>query len=121
MRSYIRFTALAALMILVAATAFGQATSATLTGTITTGGSPLPGATISVSSPALLGTRAAVTGNNGDYNIPALPPGDYTIKIQLEGMSPLTKKTRLALAETTRVDADMKVSAITEAITVTAA
>src|SRR5882672_5826037 len=120
MRSFIRFAALAALMILVAATAFAQATSATLTGNVTTGGSPLPGATITVSSPGLLGMRTAVTGNNGDYNIPALPPGDYTIKIQLEGMAPVTKKTRLSLAETTRVDADLKVSSVTEAITVTA-
>src|SRR5437879_3338253 len=115
MRSYLRFTALAALMILVAATSFAQATSATLTGTITTGGSPLPGATITVSSPSLLGVRTAVTGNNGDFNIPALPPGDYVIKIQLEGMQQVTKKARLSLAETSHVDADLKVSAVSEA------
>ncbi|HXA16754.1 MAG TPA: carboxypeptidase regulatory-like domain-containing protein [Thermoanaerobaculia bacterium] len=120
MRFSIRSFAIAALMILIAASTFAQATSATLTGTITTGGSPLPGATITVSSPALLGMRTAVTGNNGDYNVPALPPGDYTIKIQLEGMSPVTKKARLALAETTHIDADLKVSTVTEAITVTA-
>src|SRR5260370_30567121 len=93
MRSFVRFIALGALMILVTATAFAQAPSATLTGTITTGGAPLPGATITVSSPALLGTRTAVTGNNGDYNVPALPTGDYTVKIGLSGMQPVTKKT----------------------------
>ncbi len=117
MRSFLRFLVFGALLILVAATAFAQATSATLTGTVTSGGSPLPGVTITVTSPALLGTRTVVTGNNGDYNIPALPPGDYTVKIGLEGMQPITKKTHLSLAETSRVDADLKVSAITETVT----
>jgi hypothetical protein len=68
-----------------------------------------------------LGTRTAVSGGNGDFNIPALPPGEYTVKFELEGMSPVTKKQRLSLAEVSRVDAELKVTSVTEAITVTAA
>jgi hypothetical protein len=61
-----------------------------------------------------------VSGANGDYNIQALPPGDYDVRITLEGMQAVTKKTRLLLAQTTRVDADLKLTAMSEAITVTA-
>jgi hypothetical protein len=117
---HVRLITLCALALLVAAPIFGQ-TTATLTGTVTSGGSPLPGATITISSPALQGTRTAVSGTNGDYNIPALPPGDYSVTISLEGMNTVTKKTRISLAEISRVDADLKVSSVSEAITVTAA
>jgi len=106
---------------LLAAPAFAQGTSAMLVGTITSGGSPLPGATITVSSPSLIGTRTSVSGANGDYNIPALPPGDYTVKVELEGMQTVTSRKHLSLAETSRVDADLKQAAVSEAITVTAA
>ena len=82
MRFLIRFTALVALLLLVSAPGFAQGTSATLTGTVTSAGTALPGATITVSSPALLGTRTTVSGSNGDYSIPALPPGDYSVVIE---------------------------------------
>ena len=120
MRPYFRLITLCALVLLMAAPMWAQGTNSTLAGTVTTGGNPLPGATVTASSPALLGTRTTVTGTNGDFNIPALPPGDYTITIQLEGMQTVTRKTRLSLAETSRGDADLKLASVTEAITVTA-
>jgi len=121
MRLFTRLTALAALLVLVTVPVFAQGTSATLTGTVTSDGKPLPGATITVSSPALQGTRTAVSGSNGDYSIPALPPGSYTVVIELEGMSKVTAKKQLTLAQTNRVDAELKMSTQSEAITVTAA
>lgn len=39
-------------------------------------GLALPGVTVTVKSPALQGTRTAVTNVNGDYVVPNLPPGD---------------------------------------------
>ncbi len=105
--------------LLVAATAAAQ-TAGTLTGTVTTGGAPLPGATITITSPALLGTRTTVSGPNGDYSFAGLPPGPYRVTLELEGMQKITKQAQLQLAETTRVDADLRVAAVTEAIVVTA-
>jgi hypothetical protein len=121
MKVFNRLIALVALLVLVAAPGFAQGTSATLTGTVTSDGSPLPGVSITVSSPALLGTRTTVSGSNGDYNIPALPPGDYTVVFELEGMQKVTQKVHLSLSQTTRGDADLKMAAKSEAITVTAA
>ena len=111
---------LSVLVLLVAATAFGQATTSELTGTVTTEGKGLPGVTVTLSSPALLGTRTTVTGSSGDYFFPALPPGRYSVRFDLEGMQSMTKPSELRLAETSRVDADLKVSAVAESITVTA-
>ena len=97
MRLFTRLTTLVALLVLVTVPAFAQGTSATLTGTVTSDGKPLPGATITVSSPALQGTRTAVSGSNGDYSIAALPPGSYTVVVELEGMSKVTAKKQLTL------------------------
>ena len=110
---------LSALILLIAVTAFGQTTSE-LTGTVTTDGKGLPGVTVSITSPALLGTRTTVTGASGDYNFASLPPGRYSVRFELEGMQTMTKPSELRLAETSRVDADLKVSAVAESITVTA-
>ena len=50
-----------------------------------------------------------------------MPPGQYTVTFELEGMQTLTRKVTLSLAQPSAADADMKVSAVSEAITVTAA
>ena len=108
------------LALLLAATAlFGQATTSTLVGTVTNDGKPLPGVTVTVTSPALLGTRDTVTVANGDYFFPALPPGNYDVTFELEGLQTVTRKATLKLAETARADADLKVSKVAESITPT--
>src|SRR6202022_622358 len=108
-----------AVLLLVGVSAFAQ-TTGSLTGSVTTGGAPLPGGTVTVSSPALQGTRSAVSDTNGNYNMPALPPGDYAVKMELAGMQTVTKPGRVTLGGTARVDGDLKLSSVTEAITVTA-
>jgi hypothetical protein len=95
-------------------------TTSSLIGTVTTDGKPLPGVTVSVSSPALQGVRTTVTGEGGGYTFAALPPGTYSVSFELEGLQKITRKVTLALANTQHADVSMKASAITEAITVTA-
>src|SRR4029077_6967735 len=50
-----------------------------LSGRVTSGSEPLPGVTVTVTSPALQGTRSAVTSANGDYLFPSLPAGEYAV------------------------------------------
>src|ERR1043166_3266054 len=66
-----RITVLVAVA-LIAVSAFAQ-TTANLTGTVTSDGNGLPGVTDTISSPALQGTRTAVTGDGGAYSFSALP------------------------------------------------
>ena len=122
MRFSQRFILAFSLLLLVAFGAFAQGTgtTSTLSGTVSTDGKPLPGVTVSISSPALQGTRTAVTGENGGYFFPALPPGVYTVQMELEGMAPVTRTVTLALASSGTADADLKLKGVAEAITVTA-
>jgi outer membrane receptor protein involved in Fe transport len=115
-----RFTICFFLLLLVAAGAFAQGTTGALTGSVTQAGSNLPGVTVTIASPTLQGTRTTVTNEQGTYSFSAIPPGAYKVTFSLSGLTDVVKNTQVNLVETTRLDADMKMSAVTEAITVTA-
>lgn len=116
----LKFLSLIALLIIGTTVSFGQGTTGVLTGTVTQDGTPLPGATVTVTSPVLQGTRTAITNDAGGYNFAGLPPGDYTVRIELSGLQTITRQVKVGLAQTARVDAEMRISAVAEAITVTA-
>jgi hypothetical protein len=119
MRKPARFTILLVLLTAVAGIALAQGTTtAELTGTVTSEGKALPGVTVTISSPALGGTRSTVTGSNGGYTFLALPPGDYVVTFELQGLATAKKEVRLALAQTARADAQMGVAGVQEAVTV---
>ncbi|MGC8916292.1 MAG: carboxypeptidase-like regulatory domain-containing protein [Thermoanaerobaculum sp.] len=82
---------------------------------------PLPGVTITVSSPSLQGNRTSVSGANGDFSIPLLPPGEYTVRFELSGYQPLEEKVKVNAAQVTRVDALMQQGTFTEEVVVTGA
>src|SRR5687768_1600457 len=59
----------------------------TLIGTVTTpDGASLPGVTVTVRSPNLMGERQGITAENGDYVIRGLVPGNYSVNFALPGM-----------------------------------
>ncbi|HVS31545.1 MAG TPA: TonB-dependent receptor, partial [Thermoanaerobaculia bacterium] len=120
MKQFTKFTTVLSVLLLMAISVSAQ-TTASLTGTATSEGTGLPGVTVTISSPSLQGTRSTVTGDGGGYGFQALPPGEYTVRFELEGMQPTTRRVRVGLAQTARADADLRFSAMTEAITVTAA
>ncbi|HEU4520978.1 MAG TPA: carboxypeptidase-like regulatory domain-containing protein, partial [Thermoanaerobaculia bacterium] len=116
---FVSVVAIALLLSLAAWPVAGQ-TTGTLTGRVLHEGSPLPGAMVTVSSPAMQGTRTAYTDQNGNYTFGALPPGEYTVRFAMEGMSTQTRTVRVNLEQTARADASLGISAVAEAITVTA-
>ena len=76
--------------------------------------------TVEARSDVLPGPRVTVTGANGDYRLPALPPGSYTVKFDLSGMQSLTRKAQVQLAQDTAADVTLGVSGVAETVTVTA-
>ena len=118
MRKPARFTVLLLLLTAVAGFVLAQGTTASLTGTVTSDGNPLPGATVTITSPSLQGTRVTVSGESGNYSIQGLPPGDYTVVFEMPGMVTDTQKVRLLLAQTTRADSKMSVSGVAETVDV---
>jgi len=118
----LRLIFFALLLVVLAGGVFAQGTqTATLEGTVSgTDGTGMPGVTVSVTSPALMGERTAITTTGGEYVLRGLPPGEYRIKFGLEGMKANDVTKTLSLGASTRVDAKMSVTAVSEAITVTA-
>ncbi|MBE3134116.1 MAG: TonB-dependent receptor, partial [Acidobacteria bacterium] len=82
-------------------------------------GLALPGVTVTVASPAMQGTKSVVTSANGDFIIPFLPPGEYTITFELQGFAPLKQAIGVAMAETRPMEIRLELAKVTETITVT--
>jgi outer membrane receptor protein involved in Fe transport len=109
----------AAVLLVGGSIAFGQ-TTAILTGTVMMDNGALPGVSVTITSPQLQGSRTTTTDVNGNYNFGAIPPGAYKVSFEMQGLQPVAKNAQVGLSQTARVDATMKVTAVAEAITVTA-
>ncbi len=94
-----------------------------LTGTVTAGeaATPLAGVVVTVTSPQLQGQRTATTTAAGEYLFAALPPGDYQVSFDAQGMASVKKQVRLAAAQTSTLDAVMDLPSVSEEIVVTGA
>ena len=94
----------------------------TLTGTVRDqSGAVLPGVTVEAASPALIEkVRSAVTDSAGQYRIPGLNPGTYTLTFRLQGFTAVTR-TGIELSGTTTltIPVDLRVGTLAETITVT--
>ena len=100
--------------------AFAQQTGS-IQGKVTdTGGGVLPGVTVEARASVLPGPRVTVTAADGTFQLPALPPGEYTLTFTLSGMQTATKKAAVQLSEVTAVDTALGVASLSEAVTVTA-
>ncbi|MCC7033708.1 MAG: TonB-dependent receptor [Acidobacteria bacterium] len=107
-----------------ASVALGQATTSgtgAINGRVTDGtGAVIPGVTISLSSPSLMGGRTAVSDADGQYRFTAVPPGDYTVMFELAGFSTVRNEgIRISVGFTATVNAQMSLASLAESITVT--
>jgi Carboxypeptidase regulatory-like domain len=83
-------------------------------------GAVLPGVTVEAASPALIEkVRTAVTDGQGLYRIVDLRPGTYTVTFTVPGFSTFKRDgIELETAFTATVNAEMKVGALEETVTV---
>src|SRR5688572_25151437 len=84
-------------------------------------GGVLPGVTVEASSPALIEkTRTVVTDGQGRYSFVDLVAGTYTVTFTLTGFTTFRREALVLPTNfTATVNADMKVGALAETITVT--
>ena len=102
-------------LLAVAPGAAAQTTNGTLSGHVADkDGLAMPGVTINVTSPSLQGIRDTVTSENGDYVLPGLPSGVYTVVFELSGFERVTKTVSLAPTQILPLDALMGPAAISE-------
>ena len=111
---------LAVALALIAAGALAQQTGS-ISGRVTaTDGSALPGVTVEGRSNQLPQPRVTTTDMNGDYRLPALIPGSYTLTFTLAGMQTVTRNATVLLGQNTTADIKLGVQGVSESITVTA-
>src|SRR6266851_902650 len=103
-------------------TVSGQsAQSASLVGKVTDeSGGAVPGVTVTVKSPALqVPQLTTVTSSEGDYRVLELPPGAYSVAFELSGFQTSVRTdVHLTTGSAGRVDAVMKIGALSETVQV---
>ena len=106
-------------LLLWAVPAFAQ--NAQITGTLKDqSGGVLPGATVTAKNQETGLTRTAATEGNGEYRLPALPPGVYTLSAELQGFGAETRTgVTLVIDQTAIMDFTLKTATLTETVTVT--
>src|SRR5262245_19138404 len=101
--------------------AAAQTTTGTITGKITDSqGLPLPGVTVTVSGPNLQGVLTVATAENGDYIVPRVPPGSYTVAYELSGFERQQKSVDVATTASVTLNATLGPAALTETVNVRA-
>jgi hypothetical protein len=101
--------------------AFGQNT-ASIKGTVTdSSGAAVAGAAVTVKNVDLGITRTTQTNSVGDYEVPALKPGTYSVEVKMQGFQPQqAKNVVLEVSKNTVQSFKLNVASTTEAITVEA-
>ena len=105
-----------------AATAQARLTGADVQGTVRDeSGAVLPGVTVTATNAETGLVRTALTGGEGRYVIPALPPGTYRISAELQGFGTATRQGLvLVLGQLATADFGLKVAGGHEEVTITA-
>ena len=104
----------------VSSNAYAQAGTAALAGTVKDAqGAVVPGATVTATNPATGTTRTGVSSERGVFNFLGLPPGTYTVKVELTGFKTyIRENVPLRVDSTTQLDAVLPVGALAETVTV---
>src|SRR5687767_13243561 len=106
---------------LLAAPVQAQVSTAAITGrAIDTSGGALPGVTVSIASPNMIGgARTAVTDEQGVYRFTLLPGGTYTVTFTLPGFNTLNIESVVVSAGATMtINGKMEISTLQETVTV---
>ena len=99
-----------------------QITTGTIQGTVTdANGAVLPGANVQAKNLETNFTRSLTTDDGGRFVILALPPGNYSVTVSKQGFgSAVVEKLELTVGQAATVPFSLKVSDVTERVTVTA-
>lgn len=84
---------------------------------------PLPGATVTLSGPSMMGTRTFVSTEGGNFRFPVVPPGrDYVITVEMTGFQKAPRSGIIvSVGKTITIDIQLSQEVQVEEVTVTAA
>ncbi len=82
-------------------------------------GALMPGVTVTLSSPALLEPRVAVTSATGTYEFPGLPIGTYAVRFELAGFGSLVRDgLQLQSGFNAQVNGELQIAGLQEDVVV---
>jgi hypothetical protein len=82
----------------------------------------LPGATVTVSGPALIQPMSAIAADSGGYRFPGVPIGTYTISFELPGFSRVVREGIIIQAgRNVELNIKLSLSTVQETVTITGA
>ena len=112
---------LSLLVLVFAATAFSQ-TTASIQGTVSDqSGAAVVGAKVTVKNTAMGIERTTQTNSTGAYEVPALPPGTYSVQVEIAGFeTQLAKNLILQVSQNSVQNFGLKVASTSEVVTVEA-
>lgn len=107
-------------MVFTPLTATAQTYTATLTGTVADPqGSAVPNAKVIATNQGTKLEYTAKTSDSGNYTIPFLPVGAYTISVEATGFKRLSSnEIKLEVNQTARVNLEMQVGGVSETVTI---
>jgi hypothetical protein len=113
------FLLLALVLVPVTAVAQGRAEGSINGRVVDATGAVLPGATVTATNAATGFTRTAVTGGEGNYVLPLLPPGQYTLIAELDGFGKFERTTTVTVGSDQTLVIALSVASLQETLTVT--
>jgi hypothetical protein len=118
----VKFLAFALLTLLAgAAVASAQTFRGGISGRVTDqSGGVLPGATVTATNTGTGVSRTTVTSTTGDFSLPDLALGTYSVEVNLEGFQPQKATVEVTVSKVTAVDIKLGVSQLTETVQVSA-
>jgi hypothetical protein len=104
------------------ASAASSQTFGEITGTVLDqSGAVVPAVNITVTNTTTNASRSTVSNEAGVYVFPALPPGTYSLRAEKEGFKSFVRSNiELQVQQSARIDIEMAIGQVTEAIEVTA-
>jgi hypothetical protein len=93
---------------------YGQETTGGMQGTVKDpSGAVVPGASVTVTTPTLVGSKEVVTDAAGYYRFANLPPGNYTILVKAQGFQTLKRENvTLEVGHLPTIDLPLKVGGV---------
>lgn len=119
--SFRSFFLLAVTLLMLAVCAAAQNTTGTISGRITDQSSAVvPGVAVTVSNDGTGLSRTATTNTDGEYVIPFLPVGSYTVRAKKDGFkSQSAPNLRLEILQVRKVDFTLEVGDVSQTVEVT--
>lgn len=119
----VRATFIVTILLTQQTTAFAQALSGTIAGTVTDpSGAAVTDAAVTLTNAGSGFTRAVTTNASGQYVAASIPTGIYTVGVQKQGFRRLTRESiELTAADTATVNLVLAIGDVTQEVQITAA